>query len=222
MNEKPIIFSGEMVRAIQDERKTQTRRVVVPQPDTKGLGWAWGYADRRKIPNGPRGAAGGDVAYMSDSLSRYCPYGQPGDHLWVRETFGILQPTHADSIGQSIDPFPVFRANGDEAPAWDEGPFEFSGWKPSIHMPRWASRITLEVISVRVERVQDISEEDAEAEGCETERIPYLHNGQIVQMDIRSPRAVFSVLWDSINAKRGYSWDSNPWVWVVEFARSNS
>ena len=198
MKEKPIIFNAKMVQAIRDRRKTQTRRII------------------------SNSLAQNHISGNGTSIFDKCPYGQPGDHLWVRETFGILQPTHADSIGQSIDPFPVFRANGDEAPAWDEGPFEFSGWKPSIHMPRWASRITLEVISVRVERVQDISEEDAEAEGCETERIPYLHNGQIVQMDIRSPRAVFSVLWDSINAKRGYSWDSNPWVWVVEFARSNS
>ncbi len=167
MSEKPILFSGEMIRAVLDGRKTQTRRVVKPQP--VGL-WA------------------------APGKSR-CPYGQPGGRLWVRETF-YPERSHRGPVS--------YRATW---PRDDDPPD--GGWKPSIFMPRWASRITLEIVSVRVEQVQDISEDDARAEGVDdgTGQTRPLHPYW------------FRALWDSINSKRGYGWEKNPWVWVVAFRR---
>jgi hypothetical protein len=192
MKERPILFSSEMVRAILDGRKTQTRLVVKPQPETsfpfaKCIKWGEMESDR-----GIWGVPGWGTSV------RRCPYGQPGDCLWVRETWcptmdGAEVAYYKATIDQQIVKGPK--------------------WKPSIHMPRWASRIALEVTGVRVERVQDISEGDAIAEGIEP------HFAAIAEMshDAISPESEFALLWDSINAKRGYSWDSNPWVWVVEF-----
>ena len=153
----------------------------------------------------------------TDSALR-CPYGAPGDALWVRETWAPLGDILTEVIGRPR----VFRADadlvrddsGDRVGWWlgetflegSERPFR---WRPSLHMPRWASRITLDVVSVRVERLQAISEADAEAEG--------------VSADLESrtlARDAFRELWDSINGKRpGCSWDDDPWVWVVEFRR---
>jgi len=210
MSEHPIIFSGEMVKAILAGRKTQTRRVVKPQP--KGL-------DPSLAPTG---------AFMDESGTRpplwfingkwrKCPYGQPGDLLWVRETHHIDQyPDGAlDAHG---NPGTVhYRADTDVISQSWEGQ-----WRPSIFMPRWASRITLEVVSVRVEQVQSISEDDAKDEGVE----PIMHDtGGFEPWDAPCPEVPnyaegFAALWDSINAKRGYSWQSNPWVWVVEFRQT--
>ena len=131
---------------------------------------------------------------------RPCPYGVPGDRLWVRETFysnGMCKNTMSCHYRATY--------NGLFTP--DTVPWK---WTPSIFMPRWASRITLEITGVRVERVQDISEEDARAEGIPDE---YRAGHRIYY------RPRFKTLWDSINAKRGFGWDSNPWVWVVEFKR---
>ena len=173
MKEYPILFSGPMVRAILEGRKTMTRRVIRPL---------------------------GDHSYWSGN----CPYGQPGDRLWVQETWWT------NGENKSIESC-AYRAR-------DKSPDHMLGekWHPSIHMPRWASRLTLENISVRVERVQDISEEDARAEGVD----PIVDAlGNIYAQDGYSIgyRLAFTDLWDSINAKRGYSCESNPSVWVVEF-----
>ena len=124
-----------------------------------------------------------------------CPYGAPGDRLWVRETW--------DTDGKTI----AYRATTPETTT-DPEPMR---WRPSIHMPRWASRLTLAVTSVRVERVQEITEADARAEGIEPQRSDY--SGE------DSNSLQFRDLWDSINAARGYGWAVNPWVWVVEFER---
>lgn len=176
MKERPIIFNGEMVRAILDGRKTQTRRVIKPQPD------------------GPWAAPGRTM----------CPYGQPGDRLWVRETWAHVPRTAYGSLGMQDpsdeDMAAIYRATFDRSPPG-------TGWKPSIYMPKWAARIWLEIINVRVERVQEITNEGALAEGVEEHQIPHTW--------------MFRELWDSINAKRGYSWDSNPSIWVVEFRRSD-
>jgi hypothetical protein len=133
-----------------------------------------------------------------------CPFGVPGDRLWVRETWG-------DGEENNCEPGVYYRATD---PAWDEEETGFR-WKPSIHMPRWASRITLEVTGVRVERLNDISEADAETEGCRAEVISgtagYDDQGVISAVE------KFRELWESINGPG--SWAENPWVWVVEFER---
>ena len=209
MKERPILFSGPMVRAILEGRKTQTRRVV-NSPDPL-------CCDPRPI------------------RSDY----EVGMRLWVREPWGI------DSLGGMSGPneyshdYEVrYRADGFRQSFSIDGPrgvtdpymryfdTQRGEWRPSIHMPRWASRITLEVVKVRVERVQKISEEDARAEG-----VPKLdgwpkNNRQLEALLIAdregklgTHKGAFEVLWDSINAKRGYGWDANPWVWVIEFRR---
>lgn len=178
MKEKPILFSSPMVKAILDGSKTQTRRVIKPQPI-----WIGDPSVQFKTQDcNPKGII-------------KCPYGQPGDRLWVREKFSY--PTGYSYVGGIW--------------YWADGQPDKGDWikpKPSIHMPRWASRITLEVVSVRVERLQDISESDSRAEGV-----------RYSEEEIRPYTCAFVDLWDSINAKLGYGWDVNPWVWVVEFKR---
>jgi hypothetical protein len=181
-----------MVRAILEGRKTMTRRAVKPQP-TLDHGLVF------------EGIALGKFGAVSDSEIT-CPYGTIGDRLWVRETWA----PHPQ------DPTTIFyRATVDTEPGicvWD-GP-----WKPSIYMPRWANRITLEITAIRVEPLQNISEEDARAEGC---RSADYATGRECILDEKagSYRLHFQSLWDSINAKR-HPWASNPWVWVVEFRRA--
>lgn len=203
MNEKPIIFSSEMVRAILEGRKSQTRRVIKPQPKLD-----IGMCD-------PFLPALIDGKYVA------CPYGQPGDHLWVRETWGVHQ---LDGISGKEYPNILYKADdstrlviSDEVWKYNKEKFQ---WRPSIHMPCWASRITLEIVDVRVERVQDISDSDIMDEGtknCEYALPPYCtHCGGHEHLCNRDR---FRELWNSINAKRGYPWASNPWVWVVEFRR---
>ena len=185
MKERPILFSGQMVRAILDGRKTQTRRIV-----KNATGPFWNHSGYRIVMRDGFTfweTHGGIPNEYGPAFA--CPYGKPGDRLWVRETWA---PAEWPPTG----PPAVYRA--------DEGMFA-SRWKPSIHMPRWASRINLEVVSVRVERLQDISEEDALAEG-----ITLVERGT-------SPVDQFNKLWESINGPG--SWEANPWVWVVEFKR---
>lgn len=177
MKERGMIFNGEMVRAILDGRKTQTRRVMKPQPDEDGLA---------KVINGP-------WVDTSERIYR-CPFGVPGDRIWVRETFSPV-PDHEEPAGCSAI---LYAADGN-------GPY--GKWVPSIHMPRWASRITLEITGVRVERLNDISECDAKAEGAPTECCVI---GDKHFLGFRS-------LWKSIYGDE--SWRSNPWVWVIEFKR---
>jgi len=194
MKTRPIIFSGEMVRAILDGRKTQTRRVVKPQYNHQ-------VVDVRKNASGEWcGHARGEPGIRRGWCT--CPYGVPGDRLWVRETWAA--PAAWDNAPPRLIPEPQpiwYRCTG-SASVYQPG-----RWRPSIHMPRWASRITLEVLSVRVERVQGITEGDARAEGV----------GLGLPTEGLSCYTMFGRLWDTINAKRGYSWESNPWAWVVEF-----
>lgn len=188
MKERPILFSGPMVRAILAGEKTQTRRIVKPQPDAQlfsiNSGPEWTYPDRLD-PDEP-----------DWDRVRLCPYGQPGDRLWVREAWHLWGPPER----QYVD----YRATCPDA--------DQLSWKPSIHMPRAYSRISLEVTAVRVERVQDISEADAKAEGVHgiARTLPYSGD------DLAS--VAFSGLWQEVNGKR-YPWESNPWVWAVEFKR---
>lgn len=202
MTERPILFSSAMVRALLARTKTQTRRVVKHRHD-------W-YMDER-ADGAPWPFVRDYVHGEPDPVEVACPYGASGDTLWVRESFA---PRYFDNGA------PGYMADWTEvAAAYVPKP----KWKPSIHMPRALSRITLRVISVRVERVQDISEEDARAEGaCELPlqegapgawwRVPGTGMGPH-----RSARAAFKALWESINGAE--SWDANPWVWCVGFER---
>lgn len=186
MKERPILFKGEMVNAILDGRKTQTRRVIKPQPNCVHDNHRWVWLKEKWVD---------------------CPYGQPGDRLWVRETFCDLG---AGTIPGRI----LYRASFNDL---DLEMFHQSGhgspiWHPSIFMPRWASRITLEIVNVRVERVQDISIADCVAEGIkDSNDLKYLAGSGIEKTE-------YCLLWDKINGKT-YPWQSNPWVWVIEFKR---
>lgn len=213
VKERPILFKGRLVRAILDGRKTQTRRVVRPQPE--------------------RCVSPVEVAELlsGQSLGRIRnPYGVPGDRLWVRETWAP-HPNHprcrvayrADqqSFGLSggwASSSPDAPDNGIVFPEPVHGDSPFGcRWRPSTHMPRWASRILLQVTSVRFDRVQNISEDDAIAEGAEATHSDGTPLDPDPTWDMH--RESFSETWDAINAKRGYSWKSNPWVWVIEFRR---
>jgi len=215
MKERPILFSAEMVRAILDGRKTQTRRVIKPQPICTGTSG---------IDRFERGCLGMDYWYPSSPSGkigifeppRYkCPYGVPGDRLWVRETWlnaGVEIPgCKPDEIW--------YREDEDEAFAISCEPHDQRPkWRPSIFMPRWASRITLEVTGIRVERVQDIIEGDIRSEGVECPEHDF-HSG-FCAGECSSLRGAFRTLWDSINKKRGYEWDVNPWCWVISFRKT--
>lgn len=215
MKERPMIFSAESVRAILDGRKTQTRRVAPHFPDgVRPEAVMWNPYNKV-------------IQCHHSGIIVKCPYGQPGDLLWVRETWMKYR-------GRLI-----YRA--DRGVVMDEG-YAADGtshgsiqpWRSPIHMPRWASRLTLEVVSVRVERVQDISEADAIAEGIVPIKtkgvlgqiktmyeVPGLlgtyADGQIDTRVCHSAVEGYSELWDHLNEKRGYPWRSNPWVWVIEF-----
>ena len=207
MSDKPIIFSGPMVRAILEGTKTQTRRVVKPQPPethvicgVNDFFWLEGKSEPGGCPE------------------TTCPHGQPGDRLWVRETHSFwchsieaVGVEYAAGGEDKIVEFPhkvgmpslavQLRRNRDGA----------RKKRPSIYMPRWASRLTLEITAVRVERLRDISEEDAKAEGCA--RTEDEHG-------IYSATVAYCELWESIHGAG--SWALNPWVWVIEFRRVES
>lgn len=219
MKERPILFNGPMVRAILNGRKTQTRRVVkgpfhkdnfVRMSDDLGypasLGHLW---------------AG--FRWPEDPIYTKSPYGQPGDRLWVRETWAPGPSADEDGM-----PLFVYRADG-------EPPEHVKGWKwrPSIHMPRWASRLTLEITAVRVERLQDISWMDVDAEGigdmledpCSIagEAFGYAEHISIAGGSVGMAAEMYGVAsyWDSI-AKPGERWADNPWVWVYKFSLTKS
>lgn len=188
MKERPILFSGAMVQAILDGRKTQTRRKVKPQPyDHSGTV----YFDMGMLR--VRASDGCDAHWWSPI---WCPYGVPGGRLWVKETFKTVP------VGSHL----VYRADEPKTTA-EKTDHAFGPWKPSIFCPRKASRITLEIISVRVERLNEISADDADAEGC----------GCGTNDATGGPVARYKVLWESINGPG--SWAKNPWVWVLEFKR---
>ncbi|MGO3014669.1 MAG: hypothetical protein ACTID4_15000 [Hafnia alvei] len=191
--ERGMIFNGPMVKAILSGQKTQTRRTMKVQPvlngsfyEVYGAGWSKGV---KSVP-----------VVNGHSLSNNCPFGAVGDRIWVRETF---------AKGLSTKSTLAFRATH-KPEDLEDGFWETIKWTPSIHMPRWASRILLEITNVRVERLNDISEEDAQAQGV----TPSAHA-------ITPPEAVyrvgFSELWRSIYGDE--NWEKNPWVWVIEFKR---
>lgn len=201
ITEKPILFFGEMVRAILDGRKSMTRRVVKPQPEVM-------YESTR-----PELWQGDNRPLYKESFATYCPYGIRGQRLWVRETWGLHDTEPKDGPdGAHV----YFRAtNG------DRHELRYQRWRPSIHMPRWASRLTLEITDIRVECLQEISESDALAEGFENDlRLVNDHTGSLTPGEVgMTAVGNFKDLWDTLNEKRGFGWDQNPWVWVIEFKR---
>lgn len=206
IRERPILFSGPMVRAILDGRKTQTRRVVKPQPTSREQmrGFRLDWLDHGVEPDRQRY---GITSSVVDGAEIVCPYGGPGQRLWVRETWGRIEAMSTD-IRDSL----VYRADGDT-------PAMAGYWRPSIHMPRWASRITLEIEAVWCERVQDITEANAMAEGVERIELgPHEIAGLPVHPMTSSYAAAFATLWDSINGTK-YPWASNPWIWAITFKR---
>jgi hypothetical protein len=221
MKERPILFSAPMVRAILDGRKSVTRRPVRHQPDVP----VTDAIPRRNYPHGPatadwywRPKHGHLNGLPSAGWDFKCPYGQPGDRLWVRETWycdhfevqqgPYLQPADMIDLNQSREDGELVYAADGLTPYEQEQP----AWKPSIHMPRWVSRILLEITDVRVEQLHDITPIQGLAEGvksCEQDLDPDGND--------YSPHELFSMLWVSINGME--SWNANPWVWVVEFKR---
>ena len=201
---KSILFNDEMVRAILDGRKTQTRRALTPQPTPIDGGWRWKDCMMFNID-------------LSDSclLSNMCPFGKPGDRLWVREAFGVVESRFAPR-GCTIR----YRADDATGEVVGESGLKYAGkdmsfrWRPSIHMPRWASRITLEITDIRCQRLQDISEEDCWSEGIEEVRYAGDEHGSLRGSVLEDYRA----LWDSI-ANPGAKWRDDPWVWAISFKR---
>lgn len=199
MKERPILFSAPMVRALLDGSKTQTRRAMKTQlvyGDVCGLFPAW------YLPTGPESG----ILYPNgkERILSMCPYGQPGDRLWVRETYA--------DIGCRL----TYRADAD-----DGAHCQVKKWTPAIHMFRADSRILLEIVSVRVERLNDVSEADARAEGVKRDRA----GGHFIDgTDARYAAAVgapaseaFAALWNGINGAG--SWEANPWCWCITFRR---
>lgn len=225
MNERPILFSGSMVRAILSGQKTQTRRIVKPQPSA-------GVRDSVFVRSGLEDGHGRELR---------CPYGQPRDRLWVRETWrhsansleearaiteditsGTAVDWRATYVESRINELGFSREDAEMAD-------KFEVWRPSIHMPRWASRITLEITGVHVERLGDISDTDVDSEGVEGHYVEdgwywrnYLLSDEEAAISpmLASATESFRSLWEKINGAG--SWDVNPWVWVVKFRRVQS
>lgn len=204
MKARPIIFKPDMVSAILDGRKTKTRRIVKPSP-----GYQASWMEPRLLLECPSasiasvdGAVGAQFEHPLGGPFSWvrCPYGQPGDLLWVRETWqqsGLAYGNPTAGAGRMH-----YRADADHGwqPYW-------GGWRSPMFMPRWASRLTLRVTGVRVERLQEISEDDAGAEG--------LRGNEGGEWGCEGLIEDFEALWESINGTG--SWDENPWVWVIEF-----
>lgn len=192
MTERPILFNADMVRAILEGRKTQTRRVLKPGIRFAGCVAKWQVS-----------SSGGMDLHIS---------GTPCDRFWVRETWGLHSTEPADGPeGAEV----YYRAT-----QGDLHSLRYQLWRPSIFMPRWASRISLKLTQVRVVRLQDISEEDAKAEGIGLVLADSMPEIGRIMID-KDRRAAFAHLWDSINGKRpGCSWKDNPWLWAVDFERA--
>lgn len=202
MKERPILFSAPMVRAILSGTKTQTRRLLKPQ-----------------ITSGAHDIA--TIISTADSLAAFvrhhCPYGAPADRLWVRETWADLEVVSRGNFNRKA----IYRADDIERYGNEDEYVDVTAagmrWRPSIHMPRWASRITLEITGVRAERLQAISSDDARAEGVEWDPMgwkDYRHDDRRKSSAAQS----YETLWEAINGPA--SWPANPWVWVVEFKRA--
>jgi len=217
IKERPILFSAPMVRAILEGRKTVTRRAIKNQPHIDSSG-------NFCVSGSNYGQDGYGKPVTKHFVKDCCPFGKPSDRLWVRETCFINDCREAAvPVDERAECEIIYRADG--LPDW-EGEEVLISWRPSIHMPRWASRILLEITDVRVERLQNITEQQAQAEGIVG--VPFrpddgwpICTGYMVGPDegktgLETTAAkAFAGLWDSV----GGDWSANPWVWVVEFKR---
>jgi len=194
VKERPILFSAPMVRAILAGQKTQTRRIVNPR-------YSWEVDDSEGVNKVYYPCY---VTGEPEPMEVPCPYGDVGDRLWVRETHYVERAGYQDGT----DRFILYKATDDHAPV--------SKWTPSIHMPRLASRINLEIVEVAVQRVREISREDAIAEGIFLNDNDWWDAGNGLRGEL-SPEAAFRELWASINGSE--SWTNNPWVWVIKFKK---
>ncbi len=209
VTERGMIFNGEMVRAILEDRKTQTRRII--QSAAKNMQALGHEVITHRAPGDKwygdhvysmRDRSGVWQDFTNEEFLAKCPFGLTGDRIWVRETWA--------EAGAGAPDLKLYRANYPaHVPSHYENvpPAEDVRWTPSIHMPRWASRILLEITNVRVERLNDINDTDAKSEG-------------VLADDLSPARYVFGSLWQSIyGADNPQSWQANPWVWVIEFKR---
>lgn len=205
MKARPILFSAEMVRAILDGRKSQTRRVVkldsfYVEPDTV---YPFQFRDKR---------GAWQETSLEYLLRHHCPYGEVGDRLWVRETWKCeeLEPHGEDGVRYKADgAFRMIDNTREASEQWMDANRGDGKWRPSIFMPLWASRITLQIMNVRVERLQEISEHDAEAEG--------ISMSWTLLDGTKTFLGEYELLWNQINGAG--AWQKNPWVWVIEFQK---
>ncbi len=221
MKERPLLMTSENAQKCHDGTKTQTRRLVKPPPPTNIAGLYYRIlADGRTF----RGYFSG-MGEPADVPEIVCPFGSIGSRLWIREAFQYVESGDGSVIsykgnGEDRDLRKIVYTDfeclqpsgvGDLIKDFDDGEHP---WKPAIHMPRWAGRTVVEITAIRVERVQEISEEDAKAEGCEAGMIPFLATPGNRPA---SARIVFSRLWDSIHGHG--AWERNEWVWVLPFKK---
>lgn len=231
MKARPIIFSAAMVQALLAGRKTQTRRVIKNpinkihwggEPKKLFADWALSYL---KTFNEETGTVYFEVQSEVDdttTCSTKCPFGGVGDLLWVREVWRVEKALDCDKPSEIEPHMPVdYAADGTEQNRhWNWMHPAFAGkWRTPLFMPRWASRLTLEITGVRVERVQDISEADAIAEGCRGYRMDTGLEWADMERWVE-PEEEYAQLWDSLHGKDpAHAWAANPWVWVLEFKR---
>lgn len=228
MKERGMIFNGEMVRAILDGRKTQTRRVIA----------SVGHDNCLPLQKRTKTKDGIYTHVMDAPIYGLCPFGKIGDRIWVRETWSDVNLDGAPAVAYRADD-EVYDLMEDESLLDEDGAFNYQdprvckcqfaawhsdlisgiegNWRPSIHMPRWASRLTLEITGVRVERLNSISQEDAQAEGMELTGWRPTYSDPDSGGEVWTPYDNFAQLWESIYGEE--SWKANPWVWVIEFKR---
>lgn len=234
IKEKGLIFNSEMVRAILDGRKTQTRRIMKVQPENSELGLSRVVESKNGIDDGKYFWSQSDATGLKSRSKPFaCPFGTVGDRIWVREAFRVhsratdvatlvYKASERNSWTEQTHRVPVAVCNKPATP---------EKWTPSLHMPRWASRILLEITDVRVERLNAISPEDAESEGLERTNFtgfgdepglpsypePDVYFDPLKKQWKEYPPEAFAGLWESIYGEG--SWQANPWVWVIKFKR---
>ncbi|HBX9157992.1 morphogenetic protein [Klebsiella pneumoniae] len=214
MTERGMIFNADMVRAILDGRKTQTRRIV------KGTDGAVKFCKEWDINGEEIFVVLGEKDHtgMNPVLGAIsCPFGAVGDRIWVRETFAALEPGSYEQVKPQEGHCQDLRYAATDRLAKSDADIRGYKWVPSIHMPRWASRILLEITDVRVERLNSISQEDAQAEGLELTGWRPTYSDPDSGGEVMTPYDNFAELWSSIYGDG--SWQANPWVWVISFER---
>lgn len=222
MKERPILLSASNVRGIIEGRKTQTRMKLNPQPWSEaelcgGAGYGWS----QKGKESKNFHWNTTEETLAKSLHAHCPYGVPGDRLWVKETWCAWDTTDEEQEANEVSGNAEYLAEIGIC-RWNityraDPRRHAEKWRPSIFMPRWASRITLEIEAVRVERLIEIATEDCIAEGIYQQGGQWIIDGSVTGLGWMQPEGAYRELWESINGPG--SWDANPWVWVIQFRR---